>query len=347
MNQFSQDFKREANVLCGSILSCPPNRTHTILVAGLKRIRRLIAEACGTIDANATEDLESFKEAVHRTYHSIAAPFAMSNVYEIPFRIYYGMLETTEECSRLTGYHFDKGFEYANLSTAEVGLGNLDQGFSHMELAKAEDDRIGHKKGVAKTNLQYILDNAYAWAQLMIGESLISHPEKVSVLCEAKLEWTEKCRLAKAMWKFQLRIKDSRSSLNNDELERNLVNICKVVENYLRRKTPMPNVEPRRQALARLIDHAFDKSDWFDEWRSFRENQGLDYSDPVSDDEKLVSLLVDNSRRHETNVFCVLCIIRNFGAHVFNDGSALFSEKEYKKAFSMCIEALVYTLSRI
>ena len=160
MNQFSQDLERESSAVRGLILSCPPNRTHTTLVAGLKRIRALVTEACRTIDANSTKDLESFKEAVHRAYVSIAAPFALNQVFEIPFRIYYDMLETTEECSRLTGYRFDKGLEYANLSIAEIGLRNLDQGFSHMELAKAEDDRIGHKTGVAKANLQYILDNA-------------------------------------------------------------------------------------------------------------------------------------------------------------------------------------------
>lgn len=347
MNEFLQDFKQEANVLCRSILSCPPNRTHTILVAGLKRIRVLITKACETIDTNATEDLESFKEAVHGTYVSIAAPFAMNQVYEIPFRIYYDMLETTEECSRITGYQFDKGLEYANLSIAEIGLRNLDQGFSHMELAKAEDDRIGHKTGVAKANLQYILDNAYASVQVIIDRSPISHLDKASVLCDMKLEWPERCRLAKAMWKFGVRIKDSRSSLNNDELERNLVNICKVVENYLKRRNPIPKVDSRRQTLAPLIEYAFQRQDWFDDWRSFRKNQGLDYSDPESDDDKILSLLSDESRRHETNMFCVLCIIRNFGAHVFNDRSALFSEKEYDKAFSMCIEALVYTLSRI
>ena len=347
MNQFARDFERESNAVCRSILACPPNRTHATLVVGLKRIRALATDTCRTIHTNATEDLESFKEAVHRTYVSIAAPFAMNQVYEIPFRIYYDMLETTEECTRLTGYRFDKGLEYCNLSTAEIGLRNLDHGFSHMELAKAEDDRIGHKKGVAKANLQYILDSAYASIEDIIAASPLSDLDNASVLCETKLEWTEACRLAKSMWKFGVRIRDNRSSLNNDELERNLLNICKVVENYLKRKSPIPNVDPRRQTLTPLVKHAFSESDWFDEWRSFRKNEGLDYSDPESDDEKLVSLLWDESRSHETNIFLVLCIVRNFGAHVFNDKSALFSDKGYEKAFSMCVEALVYTLSRI
>jgi hypothetical protein len=347
MNKFLQDLERESDAVRQSILSCPPNRTHTALAAGLKRIRALITDTCRMINKDSTEDLESFKEAVHRTYVSIATPFALSHVFEIPFRIYHDMLETTEECSRLAGYRFDKGLEYANLSIAEIGLRNLDQGFSHMELAKAEDDRIGHKTGVAKTNLQYILDDAYKSIQAMVDRSPISHLGKASELCETNLEWAEKCRLAKAMWKFGIRIQDSRSSLNNDELERDLISICKVVENYLKRKNPIPEVDSRKQTLTPLIEHAFQGLDWFEEWRSFRKGLGLNYSDPEFDDDKLVSLLSDDSRKREANIFCVLCIVRNFGAHVFNDRSALFSEREYEKAFSMCVEALLYTLDHI
>jgi hypothetical protein len=338
-------LKREADNVCQSILTCPPNRTHGSLVSGLKRLRNLVIDTCKGIDLGSTAELDYFKEVVHEAYWTIAEPFNMQQVFEIPFRVYYDMSETIDECTQLTKFKFDKGFEYANLSIAEVGLRNLDQGFAHMELAKAEDDRIGHKKGVAATHLQYIFDKAYMWINSLSAKS--TNSTKTSTICETKLEWTEKCRLAKSMWKFQIRIKDNRSSLNNEDLERNLVNICKIVENYLRRKNPIPGLDPRRQTLTPLVNHAFEGYGWLEDWRAFRDDKKLDYSDPEIDDMKLVSLFSDESRIHEANIFLAVCMIRNFGAHIYNDQSALFSREKYDTAFSMCVEALMYTLSHV
>jgi hypothetical protein len=296
------------------------------------------------VNESARADLDSFAAAVYDAYSMIAQPFASEQMHEVPFKVYWDMLQTTEEYTKLTGHRFHEGFEYANLSVAEIGLRNLDEAFSNMELAQAEDDRVGHKKGVAKANLQFILDQAYGLIDLLMLRSQLRGIQKASVLCEAKLDWAGKARLAKSMWKFHRRIRDKRSSLNNDDLERNLLNTSKIVENYLKRRKPIPDIDPRRQTLGHLVKHAFRGYKRLDEWNTFSGNEGLGYFDPDTDDKKLIGVLTDESRSHEAIIFLALCIIRNFGAHIFNDQSHLFAENEYDTAFRMCVEALMYAL---
>jgi hypothetical protein len=345
--QHREILEREANVVYESILRCAPNETVITLIRRLSRLRAVVVRTCQTVHQSAPEELDSFMLAFHDAYHMIAQPFTSEQMYEVPFKVYWDMLETTEECAKLTGHMFHKGFEHANLSIAELGLRNLDEAFSNMELAQAEDDRVGHKTGVAKLNLQYILDDAYASIDVLMAESEPQNIPKAGVLCEEKLEWAEKSRLAKSMWKFQRRIRDNRSSLNNDDLERNLLNISKIVENYLKRRKPIPALDSRRQTLGNLVKHAFKGCKWLEEWSAFSEDEGLGYFDPDADDKKLIDILSDKSRSHEANIFLALCIIRNFGAHIFNDQSRLFSEQEYDMAFSMCIEALMYAIGHV
>jgi hypothetical protein len=345
--QFRQILEREANTVYESILRCTPNKTVITLIRRLGRMRAVVVRTCREVHQRAPEELDSFMLALHDAYLMIAQPFVSEQMYEVPFKVYWHMLETTEECAKLTGHRFHQGFERANLSIAELGLRNLDEAFSNMELAQVEDDTVGHKTGVAKSNLRYILGNAYASIDALLTESQAQSRQKAGALCEEKLEWGEKARLAKCVWKFQRRIKDNRSSLNNDDLERNLLNICKIVENYLKRKNPIPDLDPRRQTLIPLVKHAFSRCRWLDEWNTFSKERGLGYADPDADDKKLVGLLTDKSRSHEANIFLTLCIIRNFGAHIFNDRSRLFSEEDYDMAFSVCIEALMYTVSHV
>ena len=301
--QFVEILQREANAVCESIVECTPNKTIITLFRGLRRMSGVVFQTCQTMNQSLPEELISFKEAVHNAYSKIVQPFVSEQMYEVPYKVFWDMLQTTEECTKLTGYRFDKGFEYANLSVAEIGLRNLDEGFSNMELAQAEDDRIGHKTGVAKTNLQYILDQAYMWIDLLRLKSQLTNIQKAGALCETKLEWPEKVRLAKSVWKFQRRIKDNRSSLNNDDLERNLLNICKIVENYLKRKNPIPDLDRRKQTLHPLVRHAFKGHKWLDEWNEFDGREGLGYFDPDVDDRKLAAILTDTSRSYEANMF--------------------------------------------
>jgi hypothetical protein len=345
--QYREILKREANAVYESILRCAPNRTVITLIRRLGRMRAVVVRTCREVHQRAPEELDSFMLALHDVYLMIAQPFVSEQTYEVPFKVYWHMLETTEECTKLTGHRFHQGFERANLSIAELGLRNLDEAFSNMELAQAEDDRVGHKKGVAKANLQFILDHAYGLIDVLMLRSKLPDIPKASTLCEAKLEWAEKARLAKSIWKFHRRIRDNRSSLNNDDLERNLLNISKIAENYLKRKNPIPGVDLRRQTLSPLVRHAFSGYKWLREWQTFSEKKKLSYSYPDADDKKLIDILTDESRSHETNIFLALCIIRNFGVHIFNDQSRLFSEREYDMAFSMCLEALLYTVSHV
>jgi hypothetical protein len=305
----------------------------------------LIIERCKSIDPNSKkETYEDFKENLHRAYASVAKPFIMTQNYEIPFRIYWHMLETTEECIRVTGYEFDKGLEYSSLSVAEIGLRNFEQGFSHMELAAIEDKRIGHTTGLADENIQRIVNESYKWLDELMRSSGLSGIPDAKSLCDEALEWTEICRLAKCLWQYRLRITDNRSSVNNESLERILLNMCRIVENYLRRKNPDPNEPKHKQTLGRtLIPHSFHSMAWFTAWNS----EAKTYTDPNTDDARLVNILLDTSRPYEANVFLALCTIRNFSVHVFNDKSNLFLRSNYEKAFLMCAEALMYTVLHV
>ncbi|HXQ91957.1 MAG TPA: hypothetical protein VN739_03055 [Nitrososphaerales archaeon] len=325
-------------------MACPPNMTHTTLIQGLDHLRRTFLEACKTVDPSSAGEIDSFKKALHEAYTSIAEPFRLTETFEVPFRVYYHMLETTEECSKITRprYEFDRGLEYNNLSIAEYGLRNLEATFSHMELAQAEDCRIDNTEGVARQNLQFIFDKAYALMDELIAAAAIPDRPHCDVICEEKLAWTERCRLAKSVLKFHFRIKDNRSSLNNEDLERNLYNVCKVTEGYLKRRSP--DLEMDKQKLSPLIVHVFrGKSSWYKEW----EREPKKYIDPEKDDKRLIQILFDESRSYLANAFLVLAIARNFGAHILNDESELFLEANYPRAFSMCLAALTYTLTKV
>lgn len=308
----------------------------------------MILETCNQVDKNSRSELEWFKERVHAAYSIVAdvlkpSEFSARQFYEIPLIVYRRMLVTTQECAKLTGYPFDMGFEYANLSVSEIGIGNYEASFSHLELANVEDDRIGHKGGVAGSNLENVVfENAYLWAAHMTSQFTI---QQVKEMCRTKLDWTERCRFAKAMWRFESRIADNRSSLNNEDMERNLVNLCKTVETYLKRNHPLPKVPAYKQTLSPLIEYTFSKHEWFNDWVIFAQSEKLDYADPSVDDMKLSNVLLDKSRSRQTNMFLALCIIRNFGTHSFNDRSVLFNEREYAIAFKMLVEALMYTLA--
>jgi hypothetical protein len=345
-----ESLGRLAEAVSRSILAAPPIRIFNTLNDGLEEMKTLVVGICNNIDKSSRPELEAFKEKMHGAYAVIAdalkpGEFTAQQLYEIPLIVYRRMLVTTQECINLTGYPFDKGFEYANLSVSEIGLGNYEASFSHLELARIEDDRIGHETGVAKSNLENVVfENAYVWAAHMTSQFTIQH---VRTMCKAKLDWTEICRFAKAMWKSQFRIADHRSSLNNEDLERNLVNICKIVESYLKRRHPLPETPPHKQTLRKLIEYAFSSHSWYKNWTDFVQYNDLDYADPKVDDMKLAIILTDESRSRQTNMFLALCIIRNFGTHAFNDESVLFLEKEYAIAFSMLVEALMYTIANI
>jgi len=316
----------------------------TTLIQGLDRLRKIILETCKTLDPSSAVEVDSFKDALHRAYASIAEPFRLTGAYEIPFRVYYHMLETIDECSKITRprYEFDKGLEYNNLSIAEYGLRNLEAVFSHMGLAQVEDQRIGNTRGAARQNLQFIFDKAYALMDELIAATPMPIPPDSRFICEEKLVWTERCRLAKSVLKFDFRIKDHRSSLNNEDLERNLYNICKVTESYLKRRSP--DLEMSKQNLSLLIPHAFEgKCSWYKEW----EPESKKYVDREKDDKRLIQVLFDRSRNYLANAFLVLSITRNFSAHILNDESELFLETNYPRAFSMCLLALMYTLTSV
>jgi len=285
---------------------------------------------------------DEFKESVHAAYALIGRPFIDTQNFDVARKVYQSMLETTKECIRISKHSFDKGFEYSNLGITEFALGNLEKGFSHMELALIEDERIGNVDGVAKSHVGQIVSGAYQMIDdLMRTSSLLNMPSAAVLF--TRLDWSLKCRLAKSLWRFHYRLRDSRSSLNKDDLEGNLLSVCKVVENYLKAKLPKPTPDHRK--LGQLIDVAFSrdqgKHPWYSEWN--RIPKGYDGS--TESERRLIGSLSDKARRYETNIFLVLSIIRNFSAHIFNDQSDLFLEANYDKAFSMCIEALMYTLA--
>ena len=339
------ELQMKANSIYQSLVSTRPDEVYYALLSHLKEMKALVIEHCKSIRSGSTKEVfEEFKESVHDAYVSIGSPFIGTQNYEIPFKIYSSMLETTKECIQISSYPFDKGFEYSSLSITELGLGNLEKAFSHMELALVEDERIDHTTGVARQNLEWIVSRACEIIDDMMKTSiLLNIPSAASLF--AKLDWPLKCRLAKTLWKFHDRIRDEGSSLNNEDLERNFLNLCKIVENYLRSK--FPNLEPKDQTLGPLIDHAFGsnrlKHSWYAEWKPFPKR----YDSSADSENRLIDLLSDKTRRYETNIFLALYIVRNFSAHILNDQSDLFLEANYDKAFSMCVEALMYALTHV
>jgi len=353
----ARNFETEASKVYESISTSQASRVPSILHADLERIRNMILDEAKSIGKQATRtQYEEFKEAIHEAYVTIGAPFLGDDFFvkdeqriwvvrlnEIAWRVYHHMLGTTETCKEITGYDFDEGLEYASIGTAEFWFRNFEKSFAYMELAHAEDARIAHEAGVADRNLKHMLYMAYDWIYDMISVSRLPAISRIHSICESKLDWTLKCRVAKCLWKFRTRIKDDRSSLNKDDLERNLLDICKIIENYLKRNKPIPNLELHKQTLNRLIEHAFRNENWYDDWKAVPKH----YDGSKEDDKQLIDIIFDASRRYEANVFLVLSIVRVFSAHVFNDQSDLFLEKNYDKAFSMCVEALMYTLTHV
>ena len=156
-----------------------------------------------------------------------------------------------------------------------------------------------------------------------------------------KLNDAEKYRLFVIILKGQPP-QDNRGTIVKESMDRILNSLGKLTEAYLKRATH------RTGELAQQICQAFPTASylWRSDFQTWLNVVHPSYELPA-DDQKIIDILNDRVSPYEAKIFELLCLTRNFTAHIVNDSSTLFAVVNYKAIYEMCLAAFLYTLNEI
>jgi len=339
-----ETFDEELQTLIAEVHRCSILTAHERLTKTLGKARVIFQEEAKILGRNGTkEHYEHFKERIHAWYNQLAFPFirrgSPSPLAEIAARSYSHLAGTLSSCREITEYAFDLGLAYHNLGIALIRLGDFEAGVSWIELASVEDAQIGHTTGAAGPVLQQIERDAWSACDGVVSKAATKLGPTETVV--KSLINTERYRLLQIILRFNTQIKDYRGYLEKDTLERNLSNLARLTEHYLRRTRPKSDGN-----LVNLIQNAFDMKvfPWRRSWQDWKDTVTTHYYGP-NEDGKISDILSDKTDLYEAKMFKLLCLLRNFTAHVFNDRSCIFDN--YERVFEMCLAAFLYTANTI
>jgi len=152
----------------------------------------------------------------------------------------------------------------------------------------------------------------------------------------------DRYRLMAIVFEYHNRLTDLRSLRVKDDVETNMMRICKLTEYYLKNRLRMA-VE-----LSPLIESAFShdkrRFPWYAKWVQWKSDRGATSYASASDDAKTESIL-QFSDDSVLKSFKLLCLLRNFTAHIYNEQSILFDR--YEECFKACLGALMYTVNYV
>lgn len=99
-------------------------------------------------------------------------------------------------------------------------------------------------------------------------------------------------------------------------------------------KRTRPATQPSLR-LTNLIQQAFPSSTYPSRkaWQYWVESVSPSYEDP-RDEKKIAEILYSRTTGYEARMFEMLCLMRNFTAHLFNDRSMIFQDVTYEMVFS-------------
>jgi hypothetical protein len=255
-------------------------------------------------------------------------------------RVFSALEQTIDECREITGAEdFSTGLAFHNQGAAYIFQENFFRGISLIQLAQEEDKLLAHH-GAAEKALQSWSTSACNYIR-----DALSYDQNYRALEPTTILnrlGNDRYRLMAIVVEYQTRLKDWRSLAVKDAAETNIVRICKLAEYYL--KTKLGKTDP----LPALIEIAFSKHKesclWFNKWKKWKDNKGATTYSSRSDDVKISSIL-DSSDHTIAKSFELLCLLRNFTAHIYNEQSVLFDR--YEECFKTCLGALMYTVNYV
>jgi hypothetical protein len=284
---------------------------------------------------------ERLKETAHAYYTELGLALDRMKLSELSLRCYLHVYGTIDECKEHTNYPFDHGFEFFNAGLSNLRLDVYERGVSLIELADVEDKEIKNVTGAAVQFLKAMMEVAWNSCDEIASSSyLLLSPTRELV---ARMNESEKYRLFLIVLRTREDYGDYRGYITKDELERNLGSIAKLTEAYLRRRLS------GETTLASAILQLFPVSryPWRRTWQTWLNGRGNTYLGSA-DDAKIGTILTDTTSSTEDTMFKLLCLMRNFTAHMFNDQSVIFKDKEtYRAAFRYCLTAFLYSVNEI
>jgi len=282
----------------------------------------------------------NLKEEMHREYGSLGEPLLRSGFSDFSISIYSSLEKTMQACRDVTGaVDFSKGLALFLQGIALILQGNFSRATALIQLAWEEDKDLAHL-GEAEKVLKESSANACKYAKFLLRDEQEYASIETSTILE-RLE-NERFRLFAIINEYVIRLKDMRSLSVKDAAETNIMRICKLTEYYLKTKVK------KSYELSRLVETAFSKDKksfpWFQEWAEWKSTPNATKYRHPSDDSKINHIL-DSDDNAVLKSFKLLCLLRNFTAHIYNEKSVLFDR--YEESFKACLAALMYTINYV
>lgn len=282
----------------------------------------------------------NLKEEMHREYIDLGAPLLESGFLDLSLVVFSALEQTLQKCRDITGaVDFSKGLAFFYQGRILICQENFTRGVALIQLAWEEDKELTHR-GAAEKILEDWSDDACKY----IKELLSCNPEydALDPLTILNRLGNERYRLMAIITDYQTRLTDWRSLALKDAAETNMMRICKLTEYYLKTKLNVSDM------LGPLIEKAFSKDKelfpWFQQWANWKSTRGsADYRYP-RDDTKIKTIL-ESTDSTILKAFKLLCLLRNFTAHIYNEQSILFDM--YEECFKACLGALMYTVNYV
>lgn len=280
------------------------------------------------------------KGEMHQAYVSLGDPLLRRGFFDLCLMVFSALEQTIDKCRRITGaVDFSKGLALYYQGGAYIFQKNPSRGISLIELALEEDKELAHR-GEAERYLRRMSADA---CRYMID--LLSYDRNYASLDPTRIIdrlGNDRYRLMAIMFEYHNRLTDLRSLRVKDDAETSIMRICKLTEYYLKNKLR------KAVELSPLIESAFShdkhRFSWYTKWARWKSDRGATSYASAGDDAKIEGIL-QSSDDSVLKSFKLLCLLRNFTAHIYNEQSILFDR--YEECFKACLGALMYTVNYV
>ena len=265
---------------------------------------------------------------------------AEAGYLDFSLKIYSALGKTIQECRDITdAVDFSNGLAFYNQGMVQMLQDNFGRGVALIQLAWEEDKELVHHGEAEKRLEEWSSEFCSLILDLFRDDQHFNKMEPTNILSRLG---NEKYRLMAIVIDHNTRLKDWRSLAIKDAAETNILRICKLTEYYLKTKLP------RSDELPAMIEFAFSKNkklfSWFKKWAKWKGAKGATSYRYPTDDSKIIDIL-DSPDDSVLKSFKLICLLRNFTAHIYNERSILF--RRYEDCFKTCLKALMYTINYV
>lgn len=280
----------------------------------------------------------SLKEEIHSAYALLGNPLLEAGFHDFSLMVFSRLEQTIDECREITGAEdFSRGLAFHNQGVAYIFQKNFFRGISLIQLAQEADRDLAHH-GAAEKALQSWSASACNYIRDTLSYDQDYRALEPTTILDRL--GNDRYRLMAIVVEYQTRLKDWRSLAVKDAAEANIMRICKLTEYYLKKRLR------KAVELSPLIETAFSDDErrfpWYRKWAQWKNEPGATRYSSASDDAKIESIL-QSGDDGVLKSFKLLCLLRNFTAHIYNEKSILFGR--YDECFQACLGALMYTVN--